>query len=60
MIAWLIGAIELAASYGLKVIAKNPLLVSDGAAAYVAHPNVFGAIVERGADQRRERASEVV
>jgi hypothetical protein len=44
-----IGAIELAASYGLKVIAKNPLLVSDGAAAYVAHPNVFGAIVERGA-----------
>jgi len=44
-----IGAIELAASYGLKVIAKNPLLVSDGAATYVAHPNVYGAIVERGA-----------
>jgi hypothetical protein len=44
-----IGAIELAASYGLKVIAKNPLLVNDGAATYVAHPNVYGAIVERGA-----------
>jgi hypothetical protein len=44
-----IGAIDLAATYGLKVIAKNPLLLEGGAAAYVAHPNVFGVIVERGA-----------
>jgi hypothetical protein len=43
-----IGAIELAASYGLKVIAKNPGLV-PGATAYVAHPNVYGIIVEKGA-----------
>ena len=34
----MIGAIELAASYGLKVIAKNPLLLRGGAVAYVAHP----------------------
>ena len=44
-----IGAIELAASYGLKVIAKNPLLLRGGAVAYLAHPNVYGVIVERGA-----------
>ena len=59
-----IGAIELAASYGLKVIAKNPLLVEHGAASYVAHPNVFGVIVERGAgapddmDALRRRAGK--
>jgi hypothetical protein len=44
-----IGAIDLAASYGLKVIAKNPGLMEDGATSYVAHPNVHGIIVERGA-----------
>lgn len=44
-----LSAIELAASYGLKVIAKNPGLLDDGAKEYVAHPNVFGIIVERGA-----------
>jgi hypothetical protein len=44
-----IGAIDLAAAYGLKVIAKNPLLLEKGAASYVAHPNVYGIIVERGA-----------
>jgi hypothetical protein len=43
-----IGAIELAASYGLKVIAKNPGLMR-GATAYVAHPNIHGTIVEKGA-----------
>jgi hypothetical protein len=43
-----IGAIELAASYGLKVIAKNPSLLAD-AVGYVAHPNVYGVIVEKGA-----------
>ena len=44
-----IGAIDLAAAYGLKVIAKNPLLLESGARSYVAHPNVYGIIVERGA-----------
>jgi hypothetical protein len=59
-----IGAIELAASYGLKVIAKNPGLMGSGATAYVAHPNVHGIIVERGAgnagdmDQLRRKAGK--
>jgi hypothetical protein len=44
-----IGAIELAATYGLKVIAKNPGLMEGGSVAYVAHPNVYGIIVEKGA-----------
>jgi hypothetical protein len=44
-----IGAIDLAAAYGLKVIAKNPLLLESGATWYVAHPNVYGIIVEHGA-----------
>jgi hypothetical protein len=45
-----IGAIELAGSYGLKVIAKNPMRMERAAAAaYVAHPNVYAVIVERGA-----------
>ncbi len=44
-----IGAIDLAATYGLKVIAKNPKLMEGGAASYVAHPNVYGVIVEKGA-----------
>jgi hypothetical protein len=44
-----LGAIELAAVYGLKVIAKNPLLLGPHAGAYVAHANVYGAIVEAGA-----------
>jgi hypothetical protein len=48
-----IGAIDLAASYGLKVIAKNPLLV-NGAVPYMAHPNVYGAIVEKGAGNPKE------
>ena len=44
-----IGAIDLAASYGLKVIAKNPGLMGRGATDYVAHANVYGIIVEKGA-----------
>ncbi len=48
-VAAVIGAIDLAASYGLKVVAKNPGLMDGDALAYVAHPNVFGVIVERGA-----------
>ncbi len=62
-----IGAIDLAASYGLKVIAKNPALMAAGsaaAAAYVAHPNVYGIIIEKGAgnpsamDALRRRAGK--
>jgi hypothetical protein len=59
-----IGTIDLAATYGLKVIAKNPGLMGAGATAYVAHPNVHGIIVERGAgsagdmDQLRRKAGK--
>jgi hypothetical protein len=48
-----ISAIDLASSYGLKVIAKNPGLLGD-ATSYVAHPNVYGIIVERGAGSPEE------
>lgn len=41
-------AIDLAASMELKVIAKNPDLL-DEAERFLSHPNVFAAIVERGA-----------
>ena len=44
-----IGAIELAARHELKVIAKNPWLMDPGAVQYLAHPNIYGAIVEKGA-----------
>ena len=44
-----IRAIDLAAGYRLKVIAKNPELVDDDATPYLAHRNVFGVIVEKGA-----------
>jgi hypothetical protein len=43
-----IGAIDLAATYGLKVIAKNPG-ITDDPVTYVKHPNVVGIIVEKGA-----------
>jgi hypothetical protein len=43
-----IGAIELAATYDLKVIAKNPG-ITDDPVTYVKHPNVVGIIVEKGA-----------
>jgi len=49
-----INAIDLAASYDLKVIAKNPGLMGDGAAAYVVHPNIYGIIVERDAGDPHE------
>jgi hypothetical protein len=44
-----LGAVELAASYGLKVIAKNPKLMEGDPLPYVGHPNVYGMIVEKGA-----------
>lgn len=50
-LADVVGAIGLAANYGLKIIAKNPGLNygDDDATPAVAHPNVFGIIVEKGA-----------
>lgn len=44
-----LGAIDAAQLYGLKVIAKNPIEMKRGALEYVEHPNVYGAIVEKGA-----------
>jgi hypothetical protein len=63
-IADVIGAVELAESYGLKVIAKNPNLMEGDFLSYVAHPNVHGVIVEKGAgdadgmDALRRRAGK--
>ena len=48
-----IGAIDLAASYDLKVIAKNPG-ITDDPVTYVKHPNVVGIIVEKGAGNAAE------
>jgi hypothetical protein len=48
-----VGAIDLAATYGLKVIAKNPG-ITDDAVRYVAHANVYGIIVEKGAGNAAE------
>ena len=43
-----LSAIDLARSYQLKVIAKNPGLCQNPES-YVAHPNIYGIIVEKGA-----------
>lgn len=51
-IADVISAINFAAAYGLKVIAKNPGTMAGGSAVavrYVAHPAIYGMIVERDA-----------
>jgi len=40
-----LGAIQLAEDMGLKVLAKNPAL-SDDPVRYLAHKNIYGAIVE--------------
>lgn len=59
-----VGAVDLAATYGLKVIAKNPLLIEGDPLPYVAHPAVMGVIVEKGAgyptsmDKLRFRANK--
>lgn len=42
----ILGAIEIAASYELRVIAKNPGLIDD-MDIYVSNRNVYGVIVER-------------
>ncbi len=49
-----IGAMDLAQSYGLKVIAKNPGPDGRRRQAYVAHPNVAGIIVEKDAGTPQE------
>lgn len=42
-----INAIDRAARYGLYVLAKNPILLGNGAKRYLSHANVLGAIVEK-------------
>jgi hypothetical protein len=44
-----VGAVDEAARYGLKVIAKNPMLLEGDPLPYLAHPNIHGIIVEKGA-----------
>jgi hypothetical protein len=53
-IAPVLGAIDLAQTYGLKVIAKNPGLMDGDARKFVAHPNVVGIIVEKDAGTPQE------
>ena len=48
-------AYDLAASYGFKVIAKNPVICQNGLA-MMQHPAVAGAIVERGCGTPDEMA----
>jgi hypothetical protein len=63
-VADVVSAVDLAARYGLKVIAKNPGLMEGDPLPYVAHPNVYGIIVEKGAgdahamDKLRQRAGK--
>jgi hypothetical protein len=63
-VADVVAAIDLAASYGLKVIAKNPKLMQTDPLPYIAHPNVYGIIVEKDAGDAhdihalRERAGK--
>ena len=49
-----LGAVDVAASHGLKVIAKNPLLLGGTVAPYISHTAVMGAIVERGAGSAKD------
>lgn len=42
-------AVDLAESYGLKVIFKNPLVIDYDVKELIAHPNVYGIIVEKDA-----------
>ena len=44
-----LGAVDMAKSYGLGVVAKNPLAMKtkEDAKKYVAHPNIYGIIVEK-------------
>jgi len=50
-----LNAIDIAVKFGLNVIAKNPLEMGPKAARlYVAHPHIFGVIVEKGCGNPRE------
>jgi hypothetical protein len=42
-----LGAVDLAASFGLQVLAKNPGICNGNKSDYVGHPAVIGIIVER-------------
>ncbi|HEY7664723.1 MAG TPA: hypothetical protein VH934_16520 [Xanthobacteraceae bacterium] len=53
-VADVVAAVELAESYGLKVIAKNPGLMEGDPLPYVGHRNVCGVIVEKGAGTPQE------
>jgi hypothetical protein len=53
-VADVVAAVELAANYGLKVIAKNPGLMEGDPLPYVSHRNVHGIIVEKGAGDAHE------
>ncbi len=44
-----IGAVDVAQEHVLRVIAKNPLACNWNPKSYIAHSNVYGVIVERGA-----------
>ena len=63
-IADVVGAVDLAERHGLKVIAKNPGLMDGDPLPYVAHRNVHGIVVEKGAgdpqqmDALRRRAGK--
>lgn len=53
-IANVLDAINIASNFRREVIAKNPLLMgAKSAKLYVAHPNIVGAIVEKGAGNPR-------
>src|SRR5262245_9433963 len=51
-----LGEVELAQSYGLGSVAKNPLITEEPNR-YVAHPSIVGAIVEKGAGTPAEMES---
>lgn len=57
-------AISLTETYGMKVVAKNPMLMEDTKVSYVQHPVVVGAIVEfecgdpAGMDDLRRKAGK--
>jgi hypothetical protein len=46
-VADVIGATDAAGTFGLKVIAKNPLEMREDATSWLAHPDVFGVVVEK-------------
>lgn len=49
-------AVDYAASFGLRVIAKNPLLIGGDPSPYLAHPAVYGCVIERGAGSPSDMA----